>query len=220
MMKKRYFLPICFVSLCTVPFLLFGGKMADAAEKQMISVTNDAQKAISVPLDEETAASKKAVKSTAVKPAVGTDKTPVTVATAKGAASPAAADAKKTPAPETLPVPPTDEEAAWTLVGSNSTYDVYYDTRTLKADPKSGIITVWNKWVNKKAMGAANKTLLLQSQYDVRLRVVSDLVQYQYNALGQKTDGEKFPDTSWYPLSPDTLGMELCNALKAVFLNN
>lgn len=220
MMKKRYFLPICFVSLCTIPFLLFGGKMANATENQMISVTNDAQKAISVPLDEETVASKKAVKTTAVKPAVGTDKTPVTVATAKGTASPAAADAQKTPVPETLPVPPTDEEAAWTLVGSNSTYDVYYDTRTLKADPKSGIITVWNKWVNKKAMGAANKTLLLQSQYDVRLRVVSDLVQYQYNALGQNTDGEKFPDTSWYPLSPDTLGMELCNALKAVFLNN
>lgn len=219
MMKKRYFLPICFVSLCTAPFLLFGEKTADAAEKQPISVTKDAQKAISVPLDEEMAASKKAVKATAVKTATGNGKTPVTVATSKSAA-PAAADTKKAAAPEKLPVPPTDEEAAWTLVGSNSTYDVYYDTRTLKADPKSGIITVWNKWVNKKAMGAANKTLLLQSQYDVRLRVVSDLVQYQYNALGQKTDGEKFPDTSWYPLSPDTLGMELCNALKAVFLNN
>lgn len=168
-MKKRCFLPICLVSLFTVPFLLFGGTPASASEKGTVSVTNEAQKTV---------------------------------------------------VPEKLPVPPTDDEAAWTLVGSNSTYDVYYDTRTLKADPKSGIITVWNKWVNKKALVAAPKTLLLQSQYDVRLRVVSDRVQYRYNGLGQQIEGEKFPDTSWYPLSPDTLGMELCNALKAVFLNN
>lgn len=219
MMKKHCFLPICFVSLCTVPFLLFGGKMADAAETHAISVANDTQKAISVPLDEGTAAPKAPVKATAAAKTAGTDKTPVTVAAAKGAVAADTADKKPT-APEKLPVPPTDEEAAWTLVGSNSTYDVYYDTRTLKADAKSGIITVWNKWVNKKALGAAPKVLLLQSQYDVRLRVVSDLVQYKYNGLGQKLDGEKFPDTSWYPLSPDTLGMELCNALKAVLLNN
>lgn len=218
MMKKHCFLPICFVSLCAAPFLLFGGKAVDAAAKQTFSVTNGAQKAISVPLDERTAVSKVPAKTVAAKTA-GTDKTPVTVAAAKGAVS-ADKTAQKPAAPEKLPIPPTDEEAAWTLVGSNSTYDVYYDTRTLKADAKSGIITVWNKWVNKKALGPAPKVLLLQSQYDVRLRVVSDLVQYKYNGLGQKLDGEKFPDTSWYPLSPDTLGMELCNALKAVLLNN
>ena len=196
MMKKSHFLPICLVSLCTVPFLLFGGPMADAAEKETVSVTNGSQKGVSVPLDEAASGSKMTVKTTL------------------------SGDVQKTAIPEKLPVPPTDEEAAWTLVGSNSTYDVYYDSRTLKADPKSGIITLWNKWVNKKTPGTAPRTLLLQSQYDVRLRVVSDLVQYRYNGLGQKVDGEKFPDPSWYPLSPDTLGMELCNALKAVFLSN
>lgn len=209
MMKKRCFLPICFVSLFTVPFLLFGSHPASAAEKGTVSVTNDAQKAIPLSLDEATATPKTSVKAAAAKAPVSSVKE-----------ADAATDAKKAAAPEKLPVPPTEEEAAWTLVGSNSTYDVYYDSRSLKADPKSGIITVWNKWVNKKAVGPADKTLLLQSQYDVRLRVVSDLVQYKYNGLGQQTDGEKFPDTSWYPLSPDTLGMELCNALKAVFLNN
>lgn len=219
-MKKCCFLPICFVSLFTVPFLLFGGRPALAAEKGAVSVTNSAQKAVTVPLDEEgTAAPKRTMKTATASPAAGNDKTPVTVAAARTAAS-SAADAKTDAAPEKLPVPPTDAEAAWTLVVSNSTYDVYYDTRSLKADAKSGIITVWNKWVNKKAVGPADRTLLLQSQYDVRLRVVSDLVQYRYNGLGQQTEGEKFPDTSWYPLSPDTLGMELCNALKAVFLNN
>ena len=220
MMKKCCFLPICFVSLFTVPFLLFGGRPASAAEKGAVSVTNSAQKNVTVPLDEEGAVTpKRTMKAATASPAAGYNKTPVTVAGAKTTAS-TAADAKKETVPEKLPVPPTDQEAAWTLVGSNSTYNVYYDSRSLKADAKSGIITVWNKWVNKKALGAADKTLLLQSEYDVRLRVVSDLVQYRYNGLGQQTEGEKFPDTSWYPLTPDTLGMELCNALKAVFLNN
>lgn len=210
MMKKHCFLPICFVSLFTVPFLLFGSRMASGAEKEVISVTNDAQKVISVPLDEPAAVPNVPVRTASPKAAVSAAQGPDT----------ASAGTKETAVPEKLPVPPTEEEAAWALVGSNSTYDVYYDTRTLKADPKSGIITVWNKWVNKKAVGPASRTLFLQSRYDVRLRVVSDLVQYKYNGLGQQTEGKKFPDTSWYPLSPDTLGMELCNALKAVFLNN
>lgn len=210
MMKKHCFLPICFVSLFTVPFLLFGGRMASGAEEETVSVTNDAQKVISVPLDEQATVPSAPARTTIPKAAVPAAKGP----------DAATAGTKETAVPEKLPVPPTEEEAAWTLVGSNSTYDVYYDTRTLKADPKSGIITVWNKWVNKKAVGPASRTLFLQSRYDVRLRVVSDLVQYRYNGLGQQTEGERFPDTSWYPLSPDTLGMELCIALKAVFLNN
>ena len=112
----------------------------------------------------------------------------------------------------------SEESAAWTLVGGNSSYEVYYDTRSLQYDEKTGIITIWNKWVRKGAMGTA-KTILLQSRYDVRLRVVSDLVQYTYNGLGQETGQEKVADQSWYPLSPNTLGMELCQALKGYLLN-
>jgi hypothetical protein len=63
-------------------------------------------------------------------------------------------------------------------------------------------------------------SLLLQSKYDVRLRVVSDLVQYTYNGLGNETGKQKVEDQSWYPLSPNTLGMELCEALKGYLLNN
>ncbi|MDD6287036.1 hypothetical protein [Acidaminococcus fermentans] len=103
-------------------------------------------------------------------------------------------------------------------MGGNSSYEVYYDTRSLQYDEKTGIITIWNKWVRKGAMGTA-KTILLQSRYDVRLRVVSDLVQYTYNGLGQETGQEKVADQSWYPLSPNTLGMELCQALKGYLLN-
>ena len=62
MMKKSHFLPICFVSLCTVPFLLFGGPMADGAEKETVSVTNGSQKGVSVPLDEAASGSKMTVK--------------------------------------------------------------------------------------------------------------------------------------------------------------
>ena len=119
---------------------------------------------------------------------------------------------------EVLPTPPSEDAAAWTLVGGNSSYEVYYDTRSLQYDEKTGIITIWNKWVRKGAMGTA-KTILLQSRYDVRLRVVSDLVQYTYNGLGQETGQEKVADQSWYPLSPNTLGMELCQALKGYLLN-
>lgn len=119
---------------------------------------------------------------------------------------------------EVLPTPPSEDAAAWTLVGRNSSYEVYYDTRSLQYDEKTGIITIWNKWVQKGAVGTG-RTILLQSKYDVRLRVVSDLVQYTYNGLGQETGQEKVADQSWYPLSPNTLGMELCQALKGYLLN-
>ena len=119
---------------------------------------------------------------------------------------------------EVLPTPPSEDAAAWTLVGGNSSYEVYYDTRSLQYDEKTGIITIWNKWVQKGAVGTG-RTILLQRKYDVRLRVVSDLVQYTYNGLGQETGQEKVADQSWYPLSPNTLGMELCQALKGYLLN-
>ena len=119
---------------------------------------------------------------------------------------------------EVLPTPPSEDAAAWTLVGGNSSYEVYYDTRSLQYDEKTGIITIWNKWVQKGAVGTG-RTILLQSKYDVRLRVVSDLVQYTYNGLGQETGQEKVADQSWYPLRHNTLGMELCQALKGYLLN-
>lgn len=143
----------------------------------------------------------------------GTEKPAVSVANNTKTAAPSG-----TVSQEVLPTPPSEESAAWTLVGGNSSYEVYYDTRSLQYDEKTGIITIWNKWVRKGAMGTA-KTILLQSRYDVRLRVVSDLVQYTYNGLGQGTGQEKVADQSWYPLSPNTLGMELCQALKGYLLN-
>ncbi len=143
----------------------------------------------------------------------GTEKPAVSVANNTKTATPSG-----TVFQEVLPTPPSEEAAAWTLVGSNSSYEVYYDTRSLQYDEKTGIITIWNKWVRKGAMGTA-KTILLQSRYDVRLRVVSDLVQYTYNGLGQETGREQVADQSWYPLSPNTLGMELCQALKGYLLN-
>lgn len=143
----------------------------------------------------------------------GTEKPAVSVANNTKTAAPSG-----TVSQEVLPTPPSEESAAWTLVGGNSSYEVYYDTRSLQYDEKTGIITIWNKWVRKDAMGTA-KTILLQSRYDVRLRVVSDLVQYTYNGLGQETGQEKVADQSWYPLSPNTLGMELCQALKGYLLN-
>ena len=143
----------------------------------------------------------------------GTEKPAVSVANNTKTAAPSG-----TVSQEGLPTPPSEESAAWTLVGGNSSYEVYYDTRSLQYDEKTGIITIWNKWVRKGAMGTA-KTILLQSRYDVRLRVVSDLVQYTYNGLGQETGQEKVADQSWYPLSPNTLGMELCQALKGYLLN-
>ena len=143
----------------------------------------------------------------------GTEKPAVSVANNTKTAAPSG-----TVSQEVLPTPPSEESAAWTLVGGNSSYEVYYDTRSLQYDEKTGIITIWNKWVRKGAMGTT-KTILLQSRYDVRLRVVSDLVQYTYNGLGQETGQEKVADQSWYPLSPNTLGMELCQALKGYLLN-
>lgn len=143
----------------------------------------------------------------------GTEKPAVSVANNTKTATPSG-----TVSQEVLPTPPSEESAAWTLVGGNSSYEVYYDTRSLQYDEKTGIITIWNKWVQKGAVGTG-RTILLQSKYDVRLRVVSDLVQYTYNGLGQETGQEKVADQSWYPLSPNTLGMELCQALKGYLLN-
>lgn len=173
-MKKSLFFPLLFVSLLSVPSLLFAQEEKKDSPKAAVTVANDTKQP--------------------------------------------APSGKKTE--EALPTPPTEEAAAWTLVGSNSSYDVYYDSRSIQYDEKIGILTIWNKWVRKGAMGTATRTILLQSKYDVRLRVVSDLVQYTYNGLGNETGKQKVEDQSWYPLSPNTLGMELCEALKGYLLNN
>ncbi|WP_270420098.1 hypothetical protein [Acidaminococcus massiliensis] len=113
-----------------------------------------------------------------------------------------------------------DGTAAWTLAGANSNYEVYYDTRSIQYDEKTGILTLWNKWVKKGTVLTGTRTTLLLSRYDVRLRVCADLYQYTYNGLGKEISHGKSEDPSWYPLSPNTLGMELCEALKGVLLNN
>lgn len=121
---------------------------------------------------------------------------------------------------EKAPVPPTEETAAWTLAGANSKYEVYYDSRSIQYDEKTGILTLWNKWVKKGTVLTGTRTTLLLSQYDVRLRVCADLYQYTYDGIGKETSHGKTGDSSWYPLSPNTLGMELCEALKGVLLNH
>ena len=119
-----------------------------------------------------------------------------------------------------IPDPPKKEDAAWELVGSNRTYDVYFDSRSLKYDQKTGIITVLNRWVNKKAGPEATKETWLLSRYDVRLKTCADEYQYLFDGTGKETARSEAPDNSWYPLSPATLGMALCNALNGYLLNN
>ena len=199
-MKKNLFLPILFVSLFLFPSLLFAQEKGKAVSPTAVSVTNEAK------LSKGTEA-----------PAGGAKIT-------SGAASAAAPAADSTAAPaaptEQPPMPPTDETAAWTLAGANSNYEVYYDTRSIQYDEKTGILTLWNKWVKKGAVLTGTRTTLLLSRYDVRLRVCADLYQYTYNGLGKEISHGKTGDPSWYPLSPNTLGMELCETLKGVLLNN
>ena len=198
-MKKNLFLPILFVSLFLFPSLLFAQEKGKAVSPTAVSVTNEAKET-------------KAPDGTAA-PANGTGKAPGTALAADSTAAPA------TPA-EQPPVPPTDETAAWTLAGANSNYEVYYDTRSIQYDEKTGILTLWNKWVKKGTVLTGTRTTLLLSRYDVRLRVCADLYQYTYNGLGKEISHGKSEDPSWYPLSPNTLGMELCEALKGFLLNN
>ena len=134
-------------------------------------------------------------------------------------------EAKETKAPDGTAAPANGTgkapgTAAWTLAGANSNYEVYYDTRSIQYDEKTGILTLWNKWVKKGTVLTGTRTTLLLSRYDVRLRVCADLYQYTYNGLGKEISHGKSEDPSWYPLSPNTLGMELCEALKGFLLNN
>lgn len=192
-MKKTIFLPIVFVSLFLLPSLLFAQEKEKAVSPTAVSVTNEAIE---------------------TKAPEGTAPLASDAETASGTATAPAQPA------EQPPVPPTEETAAWTLAGANSSYEVYYDSRSLQYDEKTGILTLWNKWVKKGTAFTGTRTTLLLSRYDVRLRVCSDLYQYSYNGLGQETGHEKTTDPSWYPLSPHTLGMELCEALKGVLLNH
>lgn len=126
--EKNLFLPILFVSLFLFPSLLFAQEKEKAVSPTAVSVTNEAKEA-------------KAPDGTAA-PAKGTGKDSGTAPAADSTTAPA------TPA-EQAPVPPTDETAAWTLAGANSNYEVYYDTRSIQYDEKTGILTLWNKWVKK-----------------------------------------------------------------------
>ena len=192
-MKKTIFLPIVFVSLFLLPSLLFAQEKEKAVSPTAVSVTNEAIET-------------KALEGTAP---LASD-----AETASGTATAPAQPAGQPP------VPPTEETAAWTQAGANSNYEVYYDTRSIQYDEKTGIITLWNKWVKKGTVLTGTRTTLLLSRYDVRLRVCADLYQYTYNGLGKEISHGKSGDSSWYPLSPNTLGMELCEALKGVLLNN
>ena len=115
-----------------------------------------------------------------------------------------------------MPEAPDKEAAVWQVVASNSRYTVAYDTQSIQYDEKKGILTLWNRWTDRTT---GQKTLLL-SQYDVRLRVYSDLYQYVYDGLGNCTRSGKASDASWYPLAPGTLGMALCDALKSYLISH
>lgn len=117
---------------------------------------------------------------------------------------------------EVKPEAPDKETAVWQVVASNSRYTVAYDTQSIQYDEKKGILTLWNRWTDRTT---GQKTLLL-SQYDVRLRVYSDLFQYVYDGLGNCTRSGKTSDASWYPLAPGTLGMALCDALKSYLISH
>lgn len=119
-----------------------------------------------------------------------------------------------------IPDPPKPDEVVWEAVGSNRTYEVYFDSRSLKYDEKTGIITVLNRWVNKKADPQGAREIWLLSQYDVRLKTCADEYQYIMKGDGKEIARSEAPDNSWYPLSPATLGMQLCNALNGYLLNN
>ena len=119
-----------------------------------------------------------------------------------------------------IPDPPKPDEVVWETVGSNRTYDVYFDSRSLKYDEKTGIITVLNRWVNKNADPKGARETWLVSEYDVRLKTCADEYQYTMTGTGKELAHSEAPDTSWYALSPATLGMALCNALNGYLLNN
>ncbi len=134
-----------------------------------------------------------------------------TVQSTKKAESPTSNEPK-----EVMPEAPDKEAAVWQVVASNSRYTVAYDTQSIQYDEKKGILTLWNRWTDRTT---GQKTLLL-SQYDVRLRVYSDLYQYVYDGLGNCTRSGKASDASWYPLAPGTLGMALCDALKSYLISH
>jgi hypothetical protein len=116
---------------------------------------------------------------------------------------------------ESLPTVPTDAEATWELAASNSRYEVSFDSRSLEYDQKTGIITVWNRWRRR-----GGNDIYLYSRYDVRLKTFADLYQAEYGGKGHKMLSEhSVTDIAWTPLSPHTLGMELCNALNTYLLN-
>ncbi|MCH3950717.1 MAG: hypothetical protein LKE33_07275 [Acidaminococcus sp.] len=116
---------------------------------------------------------------------------------------------------ESLPTVPTDAEATWELAASNSRYEVSFDSRSLEYDQKTGIITVWNKWHRR-----GGNDIYLYSRYDVRLKTFADLYRAEYGGKGHTLLSEhSVTDIAWTPLSPHTLGMELCYALNTYLLN-
>jgi hypothetical protein len=117
---------------------------------------------------------------------------------------------------EPLPTVPKDSEATWEMAASNSRYQVYFDSRSLEYDEKTGIITVWSKWSRR----GGNDTYLY-SRYDVRLKTYADLYRAEYGGrLHGLLSEESVKEEAWAALSPHTLGMELCNALNTYLLNH
>ena len=131
--------------------------------------------------------------------------------------TPAKADTKKA---EEKVIPPAETQTAWTPAGSSSKLASYYDANSLKYDQKTGIITAWTKWVYTTSASDRVKTVLLLSQYDVRIKVFADLYYLNYDAKGILLKEGPAPDTSWSPISMNTLGEDMRTALNNYLISH
>ena len=117
-------------------------------------------------------------------------------------------------------IPPAETQTAWTPAGSSSKLASYYDANSLKYDQKTGIITAWTKWVYTTSASDRVKTVLLLSQYDVRIKVFADLYYLNYDAKGILLKEGPAPDTSWSPISMNTLGEDMRTALNNYLISH
>lgn len=149
----------------------------------------------------------------------------ITAGTTKTKSNPT--ESKKTDAATATPVKVTTiskkvvlpATTLWTEAGKNNHLTVSFDGRNLKYDNNTGIITTWTKWEYNGLGPNRAKIIYLRSSYDVRLNTFADIEQISVDSKGATLTSGPAADTAWNNIAPDTLGADLCAALKKHLLS-
>ena len=110
-------------------------------------------------------------------------------------------------------IPPAEEASSWEQVSYNDKLKVYIETRSLKYDKNTGIITAWTKYTYNLSRSDNVREVLLLSKYDVRMKTCADLYFFNYGRNKNLLKSGPSQDQSWFSLAEGTVGEDILQVL-------